>query len=200
MNTLSRVLKILAGSFRRRLHLPTNSVACPALALGTWIQELKQFHLPLLRGWLPILAIRNATWVEWAVYTACWMRKLGYAPILVYSGRQMAKIYGVSSPKQWLRHRLMTAGFWKMVSEIPDVVLWDVDRDETPADVIDSYGEFAKNYAHTMAAYNLYAEEYEQGHLKEQYAEEVAKAQKELAQWGGGMRNGVSANGGEIRH
>ena len=46
------------------------SVAFPRAAIRTWLRELsEEAPAPPLKGRVAVLAMRNPTWIEWAVYT-----------------------------------------------------------------------------------------------------------------------------------
>jgi hypothetical protein len=77
------------------------------------------------------------------VYTACWMRKLGHAPVILYSGQDVQRT--VEAPG--VANRLLSGGFWKLAAQIPDVELVDLDAEPTPdAAAAASFAEFAANY------------------------------------------------------
>ena len=94
----------------RALGLPTSSAASAGLALGTRVRELRRLESPLVRGRIAVVACRNRTWIEWGLYTACWLQKLEHGPVVLYSGREMSYIYGQPLGRPTLRQRLYFAG------------------------------------------------------------------------------------------
>jgi len=189
---IKQVLKILIGNLCKIMRLPHNNVSSPDLSIETWIRQLTKSNLPPLRGRIAILAGRNSTWVEFAVYAACWIRKLGYSPIIVFSGQEIKNIYKIphalglsSSIYHFLRKVIYTGAFWDKVLQIPDIILCDIDHEEKPDLLImETYKKFAQEWAPTTAAYNVKVEEYEEGPMKQYYNEQVAKEEKNLISWG----------------
>lgn len=158
-------------------HGSGDSVSSPDSAIVSWINEIKAEGLPPVRGHIALLAGRNFTWVEWTVYAAVWMRKLGYAPFILFSGEEIRRIYRgkpsfrrLGSLLTYARNCLGARDFWSKVAGIPDVLVIDIDR-EQPADPVPEqhYAEFAAAWAHTTAAYDLRVEEHEEGPLKGEY-------------------------------
>lgn len=184
LSRLKRLSEITWGRLQGAAGLWRSTVS-PHLAVHAWVDQLRQSSLPEVRGHIAVLAIRNPTWIEWAVYTACWMRKLGLAPVVLYSSNDVASLYGRPFVKQTLFQRFYLGDFWEQVSSIPDVELIDIDAHspsgaQAPAD----YGDFAADYAHTTAAYDLRVEEHEGWPRKQEYLAEVPRQQARLAEAG----------------
>ena len=141
----------------------------PNLAADKWIHWLCKQPLPPVNGSIAILAVRNQTWMDWALYAACWMRRLGLAPIVLFSGNDAQKVYGgCRSPS--MKQRFLTYKFWDHVYKIPDVITVDIDKlPEAALTDTDQFSLQLSTLAHTNAAYELYVEEYEQGEFKEKY-------------------------------
>jgi hypothetical protein len=123
-----------------------------------------------------VLALRNPTWIEWAAYAACQLRRLGVATTLVYSSSEVRRVYPL------LRlaglHQL---GFWGGVEEIPDIRLVDMDAWLPAPEQTAAYRAFARDFAPTVAAYDLHVEEHEEGPLAPAYRREVVRAERMLA-------------------
>ena len=190
MARIRRIISALIWTTVRYIGLPTRAASSPRLALGTWLNELQGVLTTQIRGRIAILAVRNPTWIEWAVYMACWMRKLGYGPVILFSGREIHRVFGGPKQQTFLQ-RLLFGDYWKQVSNIPDVKLIDLDIEPRPeASVVSSYQEFSRDYAHTMAAYDLRVEEHEEGDHHEAYLAEAAKDEDILAEYAA-MMEGV---------
>ena len=181
---IDRSVQTALGLVGQTLMLPVRSTASPGLSVATWNRELRNAPLPPVRGTVAVLALRNYTWIEWAVYTAFWMRKLGYASVLVYSGREVEQLYGRTGGLS-LARRLFLRGFWKEVMRIPDLITCDLDTLPEPNEQEkQAYDEFADNYAHTMTAYDLRVEEREQGPLRPEYLPRLRENLKILTHCG----------------
>src|SRR5687767_13505370 len=65
--------------------------ATPRQSLKQWLAQLH--NLPPVRGRVLITALRNHTWIEWAAYCACVIRKLGFESTLVYDSQLCDRLY-----------------------------------------------------------------------------------------------------------
>lgn len=95
-------------------HAPT-----PRAALDRWLKNLHSKPLPAITGHVLLSALRNPTWIEWAGYAACVMRRMGFRTTILFSGRQVSAAELSWIPSDWR--------FWPGVSAIPDVALIDID-------------------------------------------------------------------------
>jgi hypothetical protein len=138
---------------------PHRIPATPDHALRALIRELDD--APPLRGQVAVLAMRSGTWFEFAAYAACWFRKLGYGTVLLYSGRDLERMYGAGS--RWFE-RFFAGAFPRLMGRIPDIRLCNVDewRAET-AGATPEQEAWAVSYGSTAAAYDLRVEEHD-GH------------------------------------
>jgi hypothetical protein len=75
--------------------------------------------LPPITGHVLVSALRNPTWIEWAAYAACVLRRMGIKTTILYSRSQVC-----AAELQWLPERLR---FWPRVTAIPDILLVDID-------------------------------------------------------------------------
>src|SRR5262245_8328185 len=119
MSKTSQAITLLTALAGDAIGVRGRSVAYPRASLQSWLRELSEEAPATTKGRVAILAMRNKTWIEWAIYTACWMRKLGYAPIVLYSGPDVRRMLD----QPGLRNKLTTVGLWKLVAKIPDVEL-----------------------------------------------------------------------------
>jgi hypothetical protein len=143
-----------------------------------------------VRDRIAILAALKDTWIEWALYAACWLRKLGHASTILYSRRDVSPIVGDPSGRRSFRQRFFYGDFWEATARIPDVALVDLDREPEPVEaVMACYGDFAADYAHTLAAYEMRVEEHEEGALRERYLRQVEQEEKKL------LRRAAAAEG-----
>jgi hypothetical protein len=168
-------LKGLWGYQQFARGAPLTVTSTPRLAVEHWIRELAS--APPLKGKIPILAIRNETWIEWAVYCACWMRKLGYAPILIYSPSEIRRIYEAPG----LYNRFFYPGLWRCVARIPDLRLVSLDEEQPTEAQAEAFRSFARDYAPTVAAREMRVEEHEGGALREEYLAQTAAAEGALS-------------------
>jgi len=158
-------------------RLPITETALPRLALANWMSTLRAGHD--VRGRVMVMAFRNRTWIEWAVYATCQLRRLGVATTLVYSSSEVKRLYPLA--------RVMgidQLGFWAGVERIPDVRLIDLDDWRPSAEEADPYREFAREFAPTVAAYDLHVEEHEEGPLARAYRRAMTRAETMLMETG----------------
>jgi len=136
-------IRLLLG---REIHRPGNA----AQALAQW--RAAMVGLRPVRGRILITALRNATWIEWAVYCACVIRRLGFETTLVFDGEQIRKLY----PRRTLQR-----DFWSAVKEIPGIELIDLRAQAVAADVLSQWRAVAEEWAPVALAYDLHVEEHD---------------------------------------
>jgi hypothetical protein len=136
-----------------------------------------------------ITAFRNRTWIEWAVYAACQLRRLGVATTLVYSSSEVKRLYPLARVGAFGQ-----LGFWAGVERIPQIRLIDLDDWRPAADELRSWREFAREMAPTVAAYDLRVEENEDGPLAATYRKEVARTEETLAETAAAMERILGVN------
>ena len=124
-----------------------------------------------------LTAFRNHTWIEWAVYAACQLRRRGVATTLVYSSSEMKRIYPILRVAG-----VDQLGFWGGVEAIPDIRLVDLDHWLPAPGAAEAYREFAREFAPAVAAYDLHVEENEEGPLGASYRRSVARAEEMLTE------------------
>lgn len=95
------------------------TVSTPRAALDRWLVSLYSKSLPTITGHVLLSALRNPTWIEWAGYAACVMRRMGIRTTILYSRSQVRAAEPQWVPAKWR--------FWPRISEIPDVHLIDID-------------------------------------------------------------------------
>lgn len=189
MNMTWKAIRLITENIINVVGISNTFTSSPKLALKTWIYELRDIKNQPTRGHITILAIRNNTWIEWAVYTACWMRKLGYIPIILYSNQDAQTSFGRRG-KQTFAQQLLLGDYIKSAATIPDSIWVNLDDEPKPtSDDISKYNNFAEDYAHTMAAYDLRLEEHEEGDHKGEYMQEVVKDKNILAEYGAMMEH-----------
>jgi hypothetical protein len=137
---------IVVGEVRRAVGLDPGGQPTARLAIERWLRALGQ--VPPERGRVLITALRSRTWVEWAAYAACVLRRRGWSCTLLYRSSQVARLY--AEPAYF--------NFWSRVRDIPGVEL--VDLDALPACEIDpAYRILADDLAPACIAYDAHVEE-----------------------------------------
>jgi hypothetical protein len=174
MGRLGRTVKGVAQWMGRR---PITEPAFPRLALSSWTEALQD--APPERRRVLVTALRNRTWIEWAVYATCQLRRLGVTTTLVYSSSEVRRLYPLTRVTG-VEH----LGFWAGVERLPDVRLVDLDDWQPSAAETVPFQEFARSYAPTVAAYDLHVEENEEGPLERSYLRGVTRAEGVLAETG----------------
>lgn len=161
--------------------------ALPRLALSSWTGSLAD--APPIRRRVVVTAFRNRTWVEWAVYAACQLRRLGVATTLVYSSSDVRRLYPLARVAG-----VSQLAFWGGVRKIPEMRLVDLDDWLPSSRGADGYSAFAQAFAPTVAAYDLHVEEHEDGPLASAYRRAVARWQIFLAETGAAFERILGEN------
>lgn len=148
-NQISRLtVGFLLGEFQRKAGWPITRPATARQALEQWLSALGE--LPVPRGRILITALRNHTWVEWAVYSACVFRQMGYESTLVYYGPEITRLF----PEKYSRHN-----FWRGVKRVPGVELVDLAEIACDSSVRERWAVAAKIWAPVAVSYDLHIEE-----------------------------------------
>lgn len=188
MSAISRLGRAVRGTAEWVGRRPITEPVLPRLALSSWTASLRAEPAPVRRHVL-VTALRNRTWIEWAVYATCQLRRLGVATSLVYSGSEIRRLY----PLQRLPGA-SSLGFWAGVAEIPDVRLVDLDDWAPSPEEAEHYRAFAREFAPTVAAYDLHVEENEEGPQVHAYRRAVLRAESLLAETGAALERILREN------
>lgn len=174
---LSKVKRCVTSFFSNAITFFTNKfnlspVYCKTSwsALQEWKYEVKRNSNIIHNGKTIILvAIRNSTWIEWAIFAAYKFYIMGYKPVVYYSLQDVIKTY---PHPRWLLFN-----FWQSALKSSFIEFIDIDK-LAKGQIPDNskYNEIAKDLAHTMAAYNLRVEEYELDIFHEEYQKEYQKS------------------------
>jgi hypothetical protein len=169
----SRPLKIVGGGLRfgrsylrtvvqQTLRRPVTGPATLKQAIDQWIGALGK--VPPARGRILILALRNTTWIEWAVYCACVIRRMGFETTLAFDGAEVARLYPGGTAR---------ASFWTTVPLIPGIELIDLGQ----LDATEHAGRWrsaAAAWAPLAVAYDRHVEEHDVQTAPARYGAEVA--------------------------
>jgi hypothetical protein len=180
---LRRVASRIVRETRRTVkgELPT-----AAAAVDDWLAEVQGSQSSRPER-IAIFCLRNQPWVEWGVYAACRLRQLGFNVDIVYSKTDIRRLYpGSRLPSAW------SFGFWSGAARIPGVKL--VDLDELPVQNLLAYADFARDFAKTVAAYDLHVEEDDPGSSADRYRVAVERAFEALSRTGGQVESLLRSN------
>jgi hypothetical protein len=168
-----RLLSNYVTWFQLKLKLKPTIIKTSWAALQEWKYSIGHTEVRPQNGKTIILvAIRNATWIEWAVFAAFKTYSMGYRPVVFYSSADVERTYR----NQHLIDR-MNFSFWKSAMKSSFVTFVDFDKTLAgPIMDISRYNLIAADVAHTMAAYNLRVEEYEEDVFANDYKKEYQKA------------------------
>ncbi len=130
---------------------------------------------------IAIVAFRNPTWFGWAVYAAFYLRAQGKRPIIIYSEKELERIFkrepldflGLSFKKEF--HKITL--FEKVNIDVYEDSLTRLKSKE----LSNHMRLKIKRYAHMVAAYNLKVEEFEADFFVKEYIKEVKKVQQDLS-------------------
>ncbi|HSD29232.1 MAG TPA: hypothetical protein VLL75_18160 [Vicinamibacteria bacterium] len=186
VKVVRRLRRALVGTAQWAGGRPITEPALPRLALSSWTRALRSGGV---RRRVLVTAFRNRTWIEWAVYAACQLRRIGVATTLVYSSAEVRRLYPLAG-LPGLEH----LGFWAGVEDIPDLRLVDLDEWCPTPEQTAPWREFAREFAPTVAAYDLHVEENEEGPLAPAYRREVARAETMLAETGAALTRILHVN------
>jgi hypothetical protein len=114
-------------------------------AIKQWLKDIKKSELS--GGNILITALRNGTWIEWAVYSACVLRQMGYRPIILYSLEDIERSYGS-----------IRSYFWRKAKDIPDIKFIDIDGFDCDKLIKESYLIENPLFIYDAIAYNYHIE------------------------------------------
>jgi hypothetical protein len=187
VTAVERFRRVVVGTAQWASRRPVTAPALPRLALSNWTRELPAGND--VRRRVMVTALRNRTWIEWAVYAACQLRRLDVATTLVFSGSEVRRLYPLARARG-----LGRLGFWAGVENIPQLRLIDLDDWRPGAGAPEPWREFARCAAPSVAAYDLRVEENEEGPLAAAYRQEVTRAEESLAETGAAMERILDVN------
>ena len=152
-NTIRRRLgqgrDLALGEVARLAGLPVRHHGTCRHAIEDWLRHLQS--VPPARDRVAIVALRNITWIDWAVYAACVLRSFGHAATIYYCGADVRRAHG--NP---FRH----FNLWEAVPRIPDIELVGLDVG-TNGRSPDWLEETARTWSTAGVAYDLGIEEEE---------------------------------------
>jgi hypothetical protein len=137
----------LRGELNRLVRRPVRVPATSRQALESWLAELGS--LPVTRGRILVTALRNHTWIEWAAYSACVFRKMGFTTTLLYRSSEIRRLYNEPA----------FLNFWKGVQRIPEVECLDLDAVSVKAVQCAAFDNVADEAAAYVVAYDNHVEE-----------------------------------------
>lgn len=148
----------------------------PRQSLEQWLSKLQE--IPESRGQVAITALRNHTWIEWGVYCACVVRRMGFEATILYKGSEIKERY--KEPSYF--------NFWSGVKNIPDI--WLVDLEELPYDE-NHYNDYLRSNDKMLKAALAYDHHIEAADIDdnfEKYRIELGKLKQEAAMDGARLR------------
>lgn len=142
--------RYLDSEFRIATKGEVKRPATAAQAIEQWLSAMGS--LPPVRGRVLITALRNPTWIEWAAYCACVIRRLGFESSLVFDGEQLLRLY----PK-----RLMLRNFVEKLPSIPGIELLDIRKIGAGLPQRAKWRAAAEEWAPVALAYDRHVEEHD---------------------------------------
>jgi len=106
----------IIGIAQLKLGLEPTFIKTPRMALEQWkfnTQNRNEFN----NKKIAFVAFRNYTWVEWAVFSAHVVYKMGYHPILIFSNKEIKTLY---SKKRLLEK--LGFSFWDEVMNLHTIL------------------------------------------------------------------------------
>jgi|694.fasta_scaffold34086_4 hypothetical protein len=149
------------GEMARLAGLPVRHHGTCRHAIEDWLRDLRSAQPA--RDRIAILALRNITWIDWAVYAACVLRSLGHAATIYYSAADVRRVHG---------NPISHFNLWDAVPRIPDIELVDLDKERsaTPPEWLE---ETAQVWSTAGVAYDLGLEEEEVRASRAKFSDEL---------------------------
>lgn len=138
----------LWGEINRFPLFHHQAIYTPRQAIDQWCSALILPKKEDLKGEILITAIRNYTWIEWAVYAAFVYRQMGYKTTLLYRLSEVAKLYPESR----------YFNFWEKVKQIPFITLVDLDELAFDEQVSQNFQNELSKEIKSALAYNYHIE------------------------------------------
>lgn len=169
----------LLGLLQIKFGIEPTFIKTSRMALEQWKTQIAVTNFSGKKKIL-IVAFRNYTWVEWAIFAAHYMYRMGYHPIVLFSNQEIVKLY---PNKRFIEK--MGFNFWNGVEKLNYIKIINIDEYTTIDDSSEeTYCEFAHDFSATAAAYNLRVEEFEEHVLVDEYNEEKEKCEAVLRKYG----------------
>lgn len=177
IRSIKELLCNLATLVQVKLRIKPTICFTSWAALKEWVYTLKKGKSNPQNGKsIIVVAIRNTTWIEWAIYAAFRLHKIGYKVVVFYSKSDINRAYHYQG---WLKKRYFN--FWESSMKNSFLTFVDFDLQENGALTNKTrYHEIAADFANTIVAYDLRVEEFEQDILVNQYVEDYKKAYEML--------------------
>jgi hypothetical protein len=170
---LIKTAKKVAAEAQRLSGAEVSYTETPRLALEQWLFSLKGIDLSIDKGEILISALRNNTWIEWAIYAACVFRKLGYQPNILYRASEVNRLY--SNPVGHFN-------FWKGAIEIPWLKFIDIESVPKDESVYNEFINKPDTYYAAAIAYDFHIEADDILKNLDQYAADFKKLKKQTAE------------------
>lgn len=182
--TRARKSITLAGDFvgaevNRALGRPVKRPATLRQAIDQWLGALGS--LPPARGRVLLLALRNVTWIEWAVYCACVIRRLGFEATVAFDGAEIARLYPPGSAR---------GRFWVAVRSIPGIELVDLGEYSSGST---RWHEAAQAWAPLAVAYDRHIEEVDVRGAPAKFAGDLARVTERTARLAAALEETVNS-------
>jgi hypothetical protein len=160
---------------KRSLGLDVKSFATPRQSLDQWISAIRKEDLPEVKGKVIIAAFRNKTWIEWSIYCACVIRKMGYESTIIYEGAIIKKLY--NNPISFLN-------FWAGVNRISGVQLVDIEKSPGNEATFKELLDTPPGFVYDSLAYDKHVEKQDILENAEIYKEDLKILKTRIAQTG----------------
>lgn len=160
-----------------KLFLKPTIIATSWAALQEWKYTIKNEVCTQNNGkTLVIVAIRNTTWIEWAIFASYKFHKMGYNIVVLYSSSDIQRAYKAENIFEKLDFN-----FWDSAKKSDFIKFIDFENSkQIQFDKPSRYKKIASDLANTIAAYDLRVEEFEQNMFVEDYSVAYQKAYEML--------------------
>lgn len=143
---IEKLVKTFIGEIERFFDLPRKHVHTPKQAIEQWLKKLDSS--PPINGRVLITAVRNHTWIEWAVYCAAVIRQMGFETTLLYKNSEVVRFY----------KKLTYFNFWKSVPKIPGIEIIDIESLGYNQENYNNYYSIGHESAIAALAYDFHVE------------------------------------------
>lgn len=174
MKITNDIKKILC----RSLSLSKKKNELLSNALSSWLAEMRMVNPT--KGRVLITALRNETWIEWAIYATVVLRQFGYESSLLYKSSELTSYYQDI--------------FKEMVSQISGIQLIDIENLQYDEEVYYRYKKICVKPATAALAYDYHIESEDILENESKYGKELLALLDESAKNGARLFNFFSSN------
>ena len=179
---IKKLNSIIHGEIERLFNQKISNIGTSRQALEQWINQLDK--VPSARGKVLITALRNYTWIEWAVYCAAVIRKMGFESTLLFNKSEVLKLY--KAPDFF--------NFWSGVTKIPGIELVNIEELHYDEQDYSRYYEISHSSSVAALAYDYHIESADVIDQPDKFSKELIKLKDKSAKNGARIKKYCEQN------